>query len=121
LPLLWRAAPPVAPSIRLVALGEGGIVGVVPVDKGEVEADPEAFGAKRIHVLPYDIASKGGVFDRVRRVPRMEHREAVMMLAGQHRVGHPGPPRHPRPSARIEIDGIEGAGGAMVFLDGDVA
>ncbi len=45
----------------------------------------------------------------------MVHGEAVVMLAGDHDVLHPGILRHLDPFVRVEFDGIELAGEFLVF------
>ena len=124
---LWLA--PLAERVRLVGLGESRIVGVVPVDQREVDADADALRTHRIDELAHDVPAVGRMLDRKAGMFRVKHRIAVVMLRGKHRVLHAGALRALRKRTWIPEHGVERGSAGVILLnrhilrlvDGDAA
>ena len=95
-----------------------GVVRVVPVQQGIVEADLQAFGAERVHEFPEQVAPAGGVGALVVGELGVPHAEAFVVLGGEDDVFHAGLPGHPGPFLRVEEVGVEMVEVLLVVLVG---
>ncbi len=120
-PLLGGGLVRLAEAVGAVGIGEGGIVGVAPVDQGEIEADAETLGTEGIDEFADEVAAVGGMFHAEIGRLGVEHGVAVVVLGGEDGVLHAEAPGHPGERGGVPVDGVEGGGGGLVFGDGEVA
>lgn len=73
----------------------------------KVHPRSDTLGAKRIEYLSRDIALKRSAGNPERSRRRVKHREAGVMLGGEHHIAHACDARQARPLVRIEARGIE--------------
>ena len=94
----------------------------MPVELGVVEEQLDALPAALVGELLQRIAPKGRpVDDVVRRRGGLEHREPVVVPRRDRDVPDAGGSCEVDPCARVELDGVEGAGEPLVFGHGDLA
>ena len=84
-----------------------GIVGVVPVDQGEVEAHPQALGPECLYEVPDDIPAQLGVGGLEVGILTVEEAEAVVVLGGQDHVLHAGLLGGLGPGPGVVVPGVE--------------
>ncbi len=107
-----RQVPGVVLEVGVVAHGvdavaEDGVIGVVPVEQGVVEADFETLGAEGFDVFLDQVAPGGCLGGFVVGVLRVEEAEAVVVLGGHDGVLHAGGFGGASPGTRVVVDGIE--------------
>ncbi len=85
----------------MVPVAEVGIVRVMPVDEGVVDADAQPFSAEGLHVLADEVPTRRRARRLVVSEGAVEETEAVVVLRRHDRVAHPRPPGRARPCTRI--------------------
>ena len=94
-------------------------VRVVPVEVLRViQAEFETMARARVGKLAHNVASKRRRVDDVILVdPAMEHRETVVMFAGDDEILHPAVFRQANPFVRVKVDRVEHARQAGIIGD----